>query len=50
MTSFDIIELLIVKSGQQGKLLPFRQEKAKLQTPLHLAFKAGNLEVALWII
>jgi hypothetical protein len=28
----------------------FRVEKSKNQTPLHYAFKNGNLEVALWII
>ncbi len=50
MTLFEILELLIVRSGQAGKQLAFKQEKTKGQTPLHYAFKNGNLEVALWMI
>lgn len=48
MTLFDVLETLLAKSGQQGRQLPYRADKTFGQTPLHYAFKSGNLEVALW--
>lgn len=50
MTVFEIIEILLTKSGSSGKMLPFKHDKAQHQTPLHYALKFGNLECALWII
>lgn len=50
MKLFEALELLLTRCGSGGRQLPFKQEKTKGQTPLHYAFKNGNLEVALWII
>lgn len=45
MTVFKLIERLI----RHSKLLPFKADKSQAETPLHYAFKSGNLEIALWI-
>lgn len=45
MTLYEILEIII----KTQKSLPFKGEKSLNQTPLHYAFKTGNLEVALWI-
>ena len=50
MTLFDILDLLITKCGSAGRQLAFKADKNLGQTPLHYAFKSGNIEVALWII
>ena len=46
MTLFNVIEKLLKTS----KSLAFRVERENGYTPLHMAFKSGNLEVALWIM
>jgi hypothetical protein len=46
MTLYYIIDALIANS----KTLAFKQERTKGSTPLHCAFKTGNLETALWIM
>ena len=46
MTLYAIIETLL----KAKKALAFRAELENGYTPLHLAFKSGNLEVALWIM
>lgn len=48
MTLFEILELLLTKCGSAGRQLPFKIDKTQGQTPLHYAFKVGNLEVAIW--
>ena len=40
----------MVNSGAPGKLLAFKTDKIHGQTPLHYAYKSGNLEAALWIM
>lgn len=50
MTLFEILETLLCRAGPQGRQLPFRAERTQGQTPLHFAFKHGNLEAALWLM
>ena len=46
MTLYNVIEKLL----RTSKSLAFRVERENNYTPLHMAFKSGNLEVALWIM
>ena len=46
MTLYSVIEALL----KAKKALAFRQDRDNGYTPLHSAFKSGNLEVALWIM
>ena len=46
MDLFDVVTALL----QQKPTLAGRQERHMGYTPMHSAFKAGNLELALWIM
>ena len=46
MTLFAILASFI----KHSKMLPFKADKTASQTPLHYAFKTGNIEMALWIM
>ena len=46
MTLYNVIEKLL----KTKESLAFRAERENGYTPLHMAFKSGNLEVALWIM
>ncbi|CDW89302.1 isoform c [Stylonychia lemnae] len=46
MTLFEIIQTLV----KQMKTLAYKCDKSQGQTPLHYAFKSGNLECALWMV
>jgi hypothetical protein len=50
MALFDVLDFILNQTGSNGKMLPFKVDKALGQSPLHYAFKNGNLECALWII
>ena len=46
MTLYAIVEKLL----KAKKTLAFGQEAKNGYTPLHIAFKNGNIEIALWIV
>lgn len=46
MTLYTIVEKLL----KAKKVLAFSQDTQNGYTPLHIAFKNGNIEIALWIV
>jgi hypothetical protein len=47
MAPFELLDYIL---SHGGRALPFKADKVLAQTPLHYAFKSGNLETALWIM